>query len=400
VTIAQGRVTVDGRRLPFFAITKAATAALRRELTGAELRTALAIYTVLVEHANDEGLDSFTAERARLAERAGVNPSTLTAYAKKLVQAGVLEVEHRREGSANLPNVWTLVEPPQADDAPSSSQTRRGKATEGVLASDEDPPRATRGPSSPDTPEAVASDEDPSSSQTTPIQEGQEEQEGPPAATRTSAAAPAREGTVPGRLPDDPDDLEPLLTAALRGFTKLWMSAELESWTNEVRDELRRHIDVARATDWDAAGEILADLRRSGRLKARTPKAAARFALRQDKPMQRRPAPTPTPDGPRRRHAGTAPRVDLPPPTDIAAAAWTTLREALPDTVDPAWQTWLDAVHPLRVEGRTLVVTTDPVAASYVASRLVPLLQRTASDQRLGELQFVDPHTAAIGAAA
>ncbi|MDX8151116.1 helix-turn-helix domain-containing protein [Patulibacter brassicae] len=222
------------------------------------------------------------------------------------------------------------------------------------------------------------------------------------AATDASATAPARDADERPKLtepqPDDPDDLEQLVTAAASSLATLWLSAEIENWIGEIRHQVRLHLDAARATDWTAVPTFLTEQREKGRLKARKPPAAVRYVLRQDQPIQQRPAtPAPT-NGARRRHAAPATRVVLPHPTEPASAAWAQLRDVLPDMA-PEWEILVDLTSPVDVQGTTLQVTAEPVNAPWIRDRLVSMLDRAARKHDLGTVAWVDPPLAARSAA-
>lgn len=116
MNISRGIVR-DGRTLPFFIVTKDATARLAERFSGRQLAVARSVYFGMLEAANRLGGDtgSFSCERRKLADLCGVSPRTITEYADLLQQAGVLIVERTQIGDVNLPNTWTVIEP--ADDA-------------------------------------------------------------------------------------------------------------------------------------------------------------------------------------------------------------------------------------------------------------------------------------------
>lgn len=73
---------------------------------GRRVAVARSIYLGLVELCG-RGETEFS--RADLADMAGVTRKTLDDYIPAFEAAGMLHVERRREGSMNLPNVWTLM---------------------------------------------------------------------------------------------------------------------------------------------------------------------------------------------------------------------------------------------------------------------------------------------------
>jgi len=120
----------DARRAPFCFQTHAALDVIRERFVGAKRTTAIAVYVAMTETANRNGgsvaRESFRASRKEIADRAGVSVDTLDRYAADLAEAGLIEVERERVGTVNLPNRWSLVEPPVRTGAPPS---RTGAAT-------------------------------------------------------------------------------------------------------------------------------------------------------------------------------------------------------------------------------------------------------------------------------
>jgi hypothetical protein len=103
----------DERKRPFFIIDKPATAAIRAGFEGRRVPVALAIYSGLVEAANDARTDRLKAPRSVVARYAGVTPKALDDYVPDLVRIGLLRVERRREHGVHQPNVWVLTDPPE-----------------------------------------------------------------------------------------------------------------------------------------------------------------------------------------------------------------------------------------------------------------------------------------------
>lgn len=121
----------DERRPPFCYQTHAALDAIRSKFTGAKRTTAIAVYVVMTETANRQGgatarASGFRAARAEIAERVGISVDTLDRYVSDLCAIPLLNVIRERAGEVNLPNRWSLVEPPRRTDAPPS---RMGAAT-------------------------------------------------------------------------------------------------------------------------------------------------------------------------------------------------------------------------------------------------------------------------------
>ncbi len=123
----------DKRRLPFFMVTKAATAAIRSQFDSRRGQTALAVYIAIVECSNDARSDSFSRPRPEIAKRAMVNIRALDAYVCALEAIGLLHVE-RRPGH---PNLWTLTDPPMAAQVVHSDCTT---STNGVVHPDDTTP--------------------------------------------------------------------------------------------------------------------------------------------------------------------------------------------------------------------------------------------------------------------
>jgi hypothetical protein len=101
----------DARRAPFFYVTVETAKVLRANFSGKRLTTARAIYDALAEVANEARSREFEAGRQYVARYAGVTDRTLDFYAREFAKIGLLELEPRRDGAVNLPNVWRLVEP-------------------------------------------------------------------------------------------------------------------------------------------------------------------------------------------------------------------------------------------------------------------------------------------------
>ncbi len=160
----------DGRRAPFCWQTIAAMAVIRERFTGEERRAAVAIYQAMTEVANElrhaGGRDGFEAPRRRIADYAGVTVRTLDKYVRAFEAAGVLQVEHRRDGRLNLPNIWRLVEPDGTG------------ATNGGSAND----CAT--PGQPTAPPSRNQQHHPGATNSTPLQEVEEKEELPLAPSR------------------------------------------------------------------------------------------------------------------------------------------------------------------------------------------------------------------------
>lgn len=159
----------DQRRAPFCWATTAVLRAINercghghvgldeRPLRVAEARSA---YLALVQVANDKhrsgGRDGFEASRSEVAGVAGMQARTLDRYAAVFVEMGLLVIERRRAGGANLPNRWVLVEPEEVG-------------------------RSTHHPLRPAPHDGALSAPPPCALSSTPSEEGSEEGEEPPA---------------------------------------------------------------------------------------------------------------------------------------------------------------------------------------------------------------------------
>lgn len=111
----------DERRLPFFMVTKPATTTLAQHFTGRRLPIARSVYFAAVELANDARAETFSKPRKAIAERAGVNVRVLDEYVSELEACGLLRVERIHAEGVNLPNRWTLTDPPAARTGGSDS---------------------------------------------------------------------------------------------------------------------------------------------------------------------------------------------------------------------------------------------------------------------------------------
>lgn len=104
---------------------------IRESFVSTQRLYAIGVYTCLTEAANLAGgyraRDGFEVTRKALAERMGISVDTLDRYLARFQELGLVEVEHRRIGAVNLPNVYVLLDPPdQGSPAPPS---RTGEAT-------------------------------------------------------------------------------------------------------------------------------------------------------------------------------------------------------------------------------------------------------------------------------
>jgi hypothetical protein len=128
----------DSRRAPFCWQDVRALDLIRDHFEGRKRQSALCVYVAMTECANEQRSDTFTAARARIADKAGTTDRTVDEYAEELVTVGLLAVERRRpEGSKNLTNVWTLLAPPEPveGEAPSPIQGEAGSGYEGEAGS-------------------------------------------------------------------------------------------------------------------------------------------------------------------------------------------------------------------------------------------------------------------------
>lgn len=215
MSVSQGKVVRDGRRLPFVIVTKAATARLAEVFEGRSLAIARSVYLGVVEAANRERSDTFTAFRAELAAVCGVSPRTLTEYADRLEAAGLLAVERRQQDGVNLPNVWTLTDPPEG-----------GAAAAGVAQQPQEGRAGAAG--------GVAQ-------QPQPMKERVEELKEPSSFGGGAAPAPAREparGEQASLLPEPPPARE-----VVQGEVEVWpdgFPAELQPVARDVHAVLMR----------------------------------------------------------------------------------------------------------------------------------------------------------------
>lgn len=107
----------DERRAPFVWQSVTALEALRGAYSGSQRSTAIGLYTVMTEVANEQRQreGTFSATRRDVAQRAGMSRDTLDRYVKGFEDARVLEVDRRpADDGGSLPNRWTLVEPTPA----------------------------------------------------------------------------------------------------------------------------------------------------------------------------------------------------------------------------------------------------------------------------------------------
>lgn len=116
----------DGRLPPFCWQSTAVLEVIQAAFAGQELSRALALYVAMTQLAHEardmEHQGGFAAQRADLAERAGITDlRTIDKYVRRFEQLQILAVERRRDArKMHLPNVWRLVNPPEgAADAPS-----------------------------------------------------------------------------------------------------------------------------------------------------------------------------------------------------------------------------------------------------------------------------------------
>src|SRR5581483_3823858 len=115
----------DERRLPFFMVTKVATAAIRGELQSRRGQAALAVYVAIVECANDARSDHFEKSRKEIAARGMVETKPLDRYVSVLEDLELIRVERVQEGGWHRPNRWTLTDPRGGDsDDPTSNGHR------------------------------------------------------------------------------------------------------------------------------------------------------------------------------------------------------------------------------------------------------------------------------------
>lgn len=95
---------------------------LHKRFLGKQRNTALGIYQAMTYVANARrSRDGFAAARGELADLAGVSKRAIDAYAAEFVSLGLLEVERRKEGEVNLPNLWTICTPGAPEDTRGSA---------------------------------------------------------------------------------------------------------------------------------------------------------------------------------------------------------------------------------------------------------------------------------------
>ncbi|MBF6618813.1 MAG: hypothetical protein ITG02_01100 [Patulibacter sp.] len=360
-TVSQGRLVRDGRRLPFFVVTKAATAVIRHSFDAKRRTTALAIYATLVEQANDEGSDTFEAARGRIAAAAGVHASTLTRFANLLEEAGLLTIQRRKAGSANLPNLWTLADPPllASDDEGSPGAT---------------PPRLRRGPSSPESTDLLASDEDPSSPQTRVFKEPSEEQE--PAANAAAASADAPDGSNDAAGSSSKNDEKIRehwgnVTAYLKayGFDR----ATLIEAAPRLKALCRRRVNDLADIDWPGVTALMLDAKGTPALYADQPAGVLAWALGQRGAEAKRSTAAAAPPN-IKPPAGAAPKIVVDPDSEIVLAWDRVLQDARKHIDGDAWDTWLSVIVPVDVSEGELRIAVPSHARSWIDHGLSPLL--------------------------
>lgn len=175
---------------------------------------------------------------------------------------------------------------------------------------------------------------------------------------------------------------------ARQALTRCWPADSIEQHRREICDELRAEGDRDRpAIDWGRLGEQLERLIADGTCQAFTPLEALRFGLGQRRP----------PFVGDRKHSrpatgGQQPKaVPLPPASPAAAALWPPIiADARARIGDAAWDTWLSVMRPIAVDGDVVTVTCPSHAASWIADRLVPLLEESAARNHV-EMRFVRP---------
>lgn len=114
ISTREGRALRDSRRAPFCWQDVRALDLIRDHFDGRERMAALAVYVAMTECANEQRSDTFTAARARIADKAGTTDRTVDKYAEEFCapELALLKVERRRtEASHSMTNVWTLLEP-------------------------------------------------------------------------------------------------------------------------------------------------------------------------------------------------------------------------------------------------------------------------------------------------
>lgn len=123
----------DRRRLPFFCVTKAGVACVRRHFTGRRAISALAIYSAFVEAENDARANGepFAKPRKEIARLACVAPRVIDEYAEEFERIGLLTIERVAIEGQNLPHRWTLLDPPVHQEHDKGEPVRSDPVTEG-----------------------------------------------------------------------------------------------------------------------------------------------------------------------------------------------------------------------------------------------------------------------------
>lgn len=146
------------RRKAFCFQTTEAMDLIRGRYTGADRKSAIALYQSMTDLANrrrrEGGRDGFTASRKELAEFAGMGVASVKRFREEFEQMGLLQVVRQtRDDGLHLPNVWVLDDPDdQPADAASAKDVRPGRTYPPSHADVRARPRQTQGASVTDAP--------------------------------------------------------------------------------------------------------------------------------------------------------------------------------------------------------------------------------------------------------
>lgn len=100
-----GVKAIDGRRLPWFQVTKAETARLVAIAEPRMLPYLRSMYFALLELANDQRADEVPVSRSELALRAGVSTATIKRLTPVLADGGLVRVDE----NPGYASVWTVL---------------------------------------------------------------------------------------------------------------------------------------------------------------------------------------------------------------------------------------------------------------------------------------------------
>jgi hypothetical protein len=101
----------DARRFGWFPITRAALQAIREAAPPRRLSYAIALYTSVVDLANEQRGHAIACSRKQLSELSGVSRDLISDLRPVLEAAGVVRVVEHHHGNERTENEWILVEP-------------------------------------------------------------------------------------------------------------------------------------------------------------------------------------------------------------------------------------------------------------------------------------------------